>query len=105
MNFPTANIDVADLAHPPVGIYAVRASCDAQHWNGAAYLGYRPTFHGRTLLLETHLLDAQVDLYGKQLKIEFIKRIREDRSFTGADDLAQQIAKDCEQARNILDIS
>ena len=102
MNFPTANIDVADLAHPPVGIYAARAHTDNQQWNGAAYLGYRPTFHGRTLLLETHLLNTEVDLYGQCLNIEFVQRIREDRAFTGADDLAQQIAKDCEQAREIL---
>ncbi len=102
MNFPTANIDVADLAHPPVGIYAVRAYTDNKPWNGAAYLGYRPTFHGRTLLLETHLLDAEVDLYGQCLNVEFVQRIREDRAFTGADDLAQQIAKDCDQAREIL---
>jgi len=102
MNFPTANIDVADLTHPPVGIYAVRACSDSQQWNGAAYLGYRPTFHGRTLLLETHLLDADVDLYGQCLSVEFVERIREDRAFTGADDLAQQIAKDCNKARDIL---
>ncbi len=102
MNFPTANIDVADLAHPPVGIYAVRACSGSQKWNGAAYLGYRPTFQGRTLLLETHLLDAQVDIYGQHLRVEFVQRIREDRAFTGADDLAQQIAKDCAQAREIL---
>ncbi|MDQ6968600.1 MAG: bifunctional riboflavin kinase/FAD synthetase [Mariprofundaceae bacterium] len=102
MNFPTANVDVADLAHPPVGIYAVKAHTDAQQWHGAAYLGYRPTFNGRTLLLETHLLDAQVDLYGQCLHVEFVQRIREDRSFAGSDDLAQQIAKDCHRARDIL---
>jgi len=103
MNFPTANVDVADLAHPPVGIYAVRAnSCDKQ-WNGAAYLGYRPTFNGRTLLLETHLLDDSPDLYDQCLNVCFIKRIREDRKFTGHADLAEQIAKDCDAARKILD--
>ncbi len=102
MNFPTANVDVADLAHPPVGIYAVRAnSCDTQ-WNGAAYLGYRPTFNGRTLLLETHLLDDSPDLYDHNLNVSFIQRIREDRKFTGHADLAEQIAKDCEAARAIL---
>jgi len=103
MNFPTANIDVADLAHPPVGIYAVRANIDDKHWNGAAYLGYRPTFNGRTLLLETHLLDDTVDIYDQCLNVAFIKRIREDRTFTGHTDLAEQIAIDCEAARHILD--
>ncbi len=102
MNFPTANIDIADLAHPPVGIYAVRAETETQWWNGAAYLGYRPTFNGRTLLLETHLMDDSPDLYDQWLSVTFVQRIREDRTFTGHDDLAAQIAKDCQAARDIL---
>jgi riboflavin kinase/FMN adenylyltransferase len=102
MNFPTANVDVADLAHPPVGIYAVRAESTEKKWHGAAYLGYRPTFNGRTLLLETHLLDDNPDLYDQCLNVSFVKRIREDRAYTNHADLAKQIAKDCEAARKIL---
>ncbi|WP_018294601.1 bifunctional riboflavin kinase/FAD synthetase [Mariprofundus ferrooxydans] len=102
MNFPTANIDVGDLAHPPVGIYAVRANNKEKQWLGAAYLGYRPTFNGRTLLLETHLLDDSPDLYGQCLNVAFVQRIREDRKFTGHADLADQIALDCQAAREIL---
>jgi len=102
MNFPTANVDVAGLAHPPVGIYAVHARTTEKSWLGAAYLGYRPTFNGRTLLLETHVLDDAPDLYGQIFTVEFVQRIREDRTFTGADDLAHQIAQDCESARHIL---
>jgi len=102
MNFPTANVDVADLAHPPVGIYAVRAHTEEKQWLGAAYLGYRPTFNGRTLLLETHLLDDSPDLYGQCLNVSFVQRIREDRTFTGHTDLAEQIARDCTAAREIL---
>ncbi len=103
MNFPTANVDVADLTHPPVGIYAVRANTRKKKWKGAAYLGYRPTFNGRTLLLETHLLDDSPELYDKWLNVSFVKRIREDRAFTSHADLAKQIARDCEVARKILD--
>jgi len=102
MNFPTANIDVADLAHPPVGIYAVHVESEDKQWNGAAYLGYRPTFNGRTLLLETHLLDDAPNVYDQWLNISFVQRIREDRTFTGHADLAAQIAKDCKAARYIL---
>jgi len=102
MNFPTANIDVADLAHPPVGIYAVRANTEKQHWQGAAYLGYRPTFNGRTLLLETHLFDDSPDLYGQCLNVSFVQRLREDRTFADHADLAEQIALDCTAARQIL---
>jgi len=102
MNFPTANVDVAGLAHPPVGIYAVRARTSEKTWHGAAYLGYRPTFNGRTLLLETHVLDDSPDLYGQIFDVAFVQRIREDRTFTGANDLARQIAADCDDARSIL---
>jgi riboflavin kinase/FMN adenylyltransferase len=104
MGFPTANTQVKDLTHPPVGIYAAWSEYDGKKVKSAAYLGYRPTFHGRTLLLETHLLDTQEDLYGKRLKVHFVKRIREDRAFVSADDLAAQIQADCAEAKRILDI-
>ncbi|MES0371690.1 MAG: bifunctional riboflavin kinase/FAD synthetase [Mariprofundaceae bacterium] len=102
IGFPTANLDVADLSHPPTGIYAVRAHHKTAIWNSAAYLGYRPTFDGRTLILEAHILDESPDLYNDRLEVEFVKRIREDRAFTGPDDLASQIFKDCKAARKIL---
>jgi len=102
LGFPTANVDVRKLAHPPAGIYAVHASSGENRWHGAAYLGYRPTFAGRTLILETHVFDDTPDLYKKRLKVEFVKRIREDRAFTGPDDLARQIDRDCQAARRIL---
>jgi len=103
LGFPTANLDLKDLSHPPAGIYAVRASCEGKQWNGAAYIGYRPTFAGRTLLLETHLFDDSPKLYNRNLQVSFVERVREDRAFKGADELARQIAKDCETARKILD--
>lgn len=103
LGFPTANIDVRNLAHPPAGIYAVRATNGDRCWHAAAYLGYRPTFAGRTLILETHVFDDNPNLYKQRLKVEFVKRIREDRAFTGPDDLARQIAKDCTTARKILE--
>jgi len=104
IGFPTANLDVADLAHPPVGIYAVRARReeDGQLWNGAAYLGFRPTFQGRTMVLETHMLDTTVDLYNERLEIQFVQRVREDRAYKSAEQLAEQIARDCDAARAIL---
>ncbi|MDQ6958490.1 MAG: bifunctional riboflavin kinase/FAD synthetase [Mariprofundaceae bacterium] len=102
LGFPTANLNVRDLAHPPIGIYAVHAESGEQRWNGAAYFGYRPTFKGRTLILETHIFDASPDLYKHRLRVAFVERIREDRAFTGPDDLARQIAEDCKAVRHIL---
>ena len=102
LGFPTANLDVRDLAHPPIGIYVVQAQSGEHQWDGAAYFGYRPTFKGRTLMLETHVFDASPDLYKHRLKVTFVERIREDRAFTGPDDLSRQIAEDCATARRIL---
>jgi len=106
IGFPTANLDVADLAHPPVGIYAVRTKCHLngadEQWNGAAYLGFRPTFQGRTMVLEAHMLDVSPDLYNERLEIQFVQRVREDRAFRSAEELADQIARDCDAARKIL---
>jgi len=104
LGFPTANLNVRDLAHPPIGIYAVRAESGEQRWNGAAYFGYRPTFKGRTLILETHIFDASPDLYKHRLRVTFVERIREDRAFTGPDDLARQIAEDCKAAQMNISI-
>ncbi len=106
IGFPTANLDVADLAHPPAGIYAVRAKLenDETVWNGAAYLGFRPTFQGRTMVLETHMLDANPDLYNQRLEIQFVQRVREDRAYKSAEELSEQIARDCVEARRILNI-
>lgn len=103
LGFPTANLDMKDLAHPPPGIYAVRAASEGRQWNGAAYLGFRPTFAGRTLILETHMLDGGPDLYKKRLAVTFVQRVREDRAFKSAEELSAQIARDCEAARKILE--
>jgi len=102
LGFPTANLNVKDLAHPPVGIYAVIAETRNNRWHGAAYFGYRPTFQGRDLMLETHVFDDQPELYKQRLKVTFVERVREDRAFKSAEALARQIRRDCEMARNIL---
>lgn len=104
MNFPTVNIAVDDLAHPPVGIYAVQVHVVGtdEVWGGAAYLGFRPTFNGRTMLLETHIFDVDRDLYDHELAISFVSRLREDRAFSTHQELAHQIAQDCREARNLL---
>ena len=104
LGFPTANLDTRDLVHPPIGIYAVHAESGENRWDGAAYLGYRPTFSGRTLILETHIFDASPNLYKHRLRVTFVDRIREDRVFANPEDLTRQIAGDCKAAKTILDI-
>ncbi len=103
LGFPTANLNVRDLAHPPAGVYATWAECDGRVWPAASYFGYRPTFQGRTLMLETHILNDSPDLYKKRLKVRFVRRIREDRAFRSVEELIEQIARDCDAARRILE--
>ena len=112
MGFPTANLGLDDRLHPGPGIYAVRAGLaepGASPWNGAtkwydgaAYIGTRPTFDGKTVVLETNLFDFDGDLYDRRMRVAFVERVRKDLTFSGMDDLARQMADDCARARDVL---
>ena len=103
MGFPTANLETDAELLPARGVYAVRARVDLGEWVPAvANLGTRPTFDGRQYLVEVHLLDASPELYGRQLDVAFVERIREERAFSGKDALAAQIRRDVAQARGLL---
>jgi riboflavin kinase/FMN adenylyltransferase len=105
LGFPTANVHPFDHrpVFPAAGIYQVDAAVrEAGGWRwhpAVAYFGSRPTFDGRGLLLEVHLLDGSHDLYGRRLRAAFRRRLRGDRAFASFDELKAQIARDCEQAR------
>ncbi|HJU31298.1 MAG TPA: bifunctional riboflavin kinase/FAD synthetase [Hyphomicrobiaceae bacterium] len=102
MGFPTANIGLAPgtaLAH---GIYAVRVHREGHAYQGAAYLGTRPTFDDGAPVLEVFLFDFSGDLYGREIEVEFIDFIRPDRRFDGAAALQVQMELDCAQAREVL---
>ncbi len=104
LGFPTANVHPLDarLVLPAAGVYAVRVAQGrgpGTPWRpGVANLGRRPTFDGRTLLLEVHLLDGGGDLYGQRLRVAFVERLRDERRFAGIDELKAQIARDCRAA-------
>jgi riboflavin kinase/FMN adenylyltransferase len=108
LGFPTANVHPLDerCVLPGTGVYAVRAGRrqgDQVVWFPAvANLGRRPTFDGRTLLLEVHLLEGGADLYGERLRVAFAQRLRGEQKFAGIEDLKAQIARDCLQARSSL---
>lgn len=102
MGYPTANIGLSPgtaLAH---GIYAVRVHVGDKMYDGAAYLGTRPTFDTGDAVLETFLLDFDGNLYGKTIELEFIGFIRGDRKFDGTEALVAQMDKDVARAREIL---
>jgi riboflavin kinase/FMN adenylyltransferase len=103
LGFPTANL-VPDqaLIQPGHGIYAARATFDGQERCAAVNVGVRPTFKtDLVVLVEAYLLDWDEDLYGRQLTIEFLKRLRGERRFDSADALIAQMHQDVQRAREI----
>ena len=102
LGFPTANIRLTGQACPRPGVYAVEAEVNGSNYGGAANLGYNPTFGDDELSLEVHILDFDKDIYGKPISVRFIDRLRDEVRFSGVEELAQQIRKDVEKARQIL---
>lgn len=107
LGFPTANVHptARRLLLPQAGVYAVRAMLDEpggrRVFPAVANLGHRPTFDGRGLLLEVHLLDERLDLYGRRLEVAFVERLRAEMRFSGIEALKQQIARDSDAARRL----
>ncbi len=105
IGFPTANIIVETGVEPARGIYATRVhETDKAEplWMGAGYFGDRPTFKTNKTFFEVYLLDQDIDLYGRELTVQFVDLIRPDQSFTTVDALVVQMKADCEVARKIL---
>ncbi len=103
IGFPTANLQTDAELMPADGVYAVRARSDGGGWhNAVANLGTRPTFDGRGFLMEVHLLEFSGDLYGTEMEVEFIDRIRGEMTFSGPDALVAQIQADILSAQQML---
>jgi riboflavin kinase / FMN adenylyltransferase len=100
MGWPTANLRIpAGRVVPPDGVYAARTLHGSQLYDSIAYIGTRPTFGAGERLIEVNLLDQTGDLYGKEITVQFLARVRGDHAFATAEELSKQIARDVEQAR------
>jgi riboflavin kinase / FMN adenylyltransferase len=99
LGFPTANIvPDAQLVCPGFGIYAALADGGP----AAVSIGVRPTFgEGLGVLVEAFLIDADIDLYGRELRLDFLARLRGERRFDSVEELIEQMQLDVEQARAI----
>jgi riboflavin kinase/FMN adenylyltransferase len=105
IGFPTANLAVEAVLPPADGVYAViaRELRDGERvlYSGVANLGTRPTFAaGRSV--EVHLFDFERDIYGSELRVGFVGRVRGEQRFSGIDELRGQIARDCTRARELI---
>jgi len=107
INFPTANLDFADLVRPKFGVYVVEVRIDGEDiWRPAvANTGSRPTVDGEEARLEVHLLDFDRDLYGQLIDVRFRSFIRAEQKFESFDALKNQIMQDANGARAILGLA
>lgn len=105
LGFPTANVQPDEhYVLPAKGVYAVFAEHQGKKWQGVMNVGVKPTFHdnGTRPSLEVHLLGFEGQLYGEELRIELVHFIREERKFSGIEELIAQITKDADTAKQIL---
>jgi len=103
VGFPTANLKIEkeDLCPKP-GVYAVQVIHAGACYGGVLNIGYNPTFGGQGLGAEAHIFDFDKDIYGHPIKINLLQRLRDEKIFSGPQELARQISRDVETARLIL---
>ena len=107
LGMPTANLPLRRLPPLPLGVYAVRATvpglCDGAA--GVASLGVRPTIGTTPCLLEVHLFDLEADLYGREMRVEFLRYERPEAHFDSLEALQQQMQRDAERVKTFFDLS
>jgi riboflavin kinase/FMN adenylyltransferase len=102
LGFPTANLTVYDELCPKGGVYAVTVEYNGTTYEGVANIGYSPTFDNGEFSVEVHILDFHHEIYGRPIRVNFVRRLRGEKKFPGPEALAAQISLDIEKAREIL---
>jgi riboflavin kinase/FMN adenylyltransferase len=105
IGYATANLQLQEQVLPPSGVYAVKARIEDRQFDGILNMGTQPTFGGDEFRIEVHLLDFGEVLYGRDVEVFFVKKIRDEEAFASPAELAEQIRKDEAAAREILEIS
>jgi riboflavin kinase/FMN adenylyltransferase len=102
LGFPTANLKTVNELIPAFGVYAVLARLEGRTLKGVASIGVRPTFDSGPVSVEVFLFEFHEALYGKEMEVAFVKRLRGEEKFPSADALVQQIRKDVRDAQAAL---
>ena len=100
IGFPTCNMKMNNYVIPRLGVYAVKIRTTKLIKNGISNIGYRPTFKGQNLLLETNIFGINQNLYDKEIEVNFKKFIRPEKKFKNLEHLKEQIKKDIAKAKN-----
>ncbi len=104
LGFPTANIEAHHEILPPPGIYLVRIILDKKEYSGVCYIGNSPTFFGENhkQSIEAHIFDFKKNIYGRDLEVQFIRKIRDESRFASPQNLIKQIKKDIIKAKSFF---
>jgi riboflavin kinase/FMN adenylyltransferase len=105
IGIPTANISTwSEKLVPKPGIYATWSKIEGRFFPGVVNIGMRPTFYEQPTqqTIEVHLFDFDQDIYGKDMRLFFVQRIREEEKFNSADALMRQIRDDIKKSREVL---
>ena len=102
LGFPTANINPHHETLPPSGVYAVRGFLGGRRLAGVLHLGARPTFAERDRSVEVHFFNLHSDLYGREIELEFIHKLRNIKHFKGPEQLIRAIESDIRRAKSLV---
>lgn len=104
LGFPTANIEpyMAMDTMVPNGVYLVGVTLGNEIYSGLCNIGFRPTIGGHNLVIEVNILDFSKDIYGQEIRVNIIRRIRKEKKFSGLEELVSQIRRDKDKALKLL---
>jgi riboflavin kinase/FMN adenylyltransferase len=103
MGFPTANLNISSgQAIPPDGVYASLARINGKLYPSMTNIGRNPTFGDKKRTVESYLIDYCGDLYGQELSVDFVARLRDEKKFASADELKKQVTEDIRRGKTIL---
>ncbi len=105
LGFPTANLKPEVKLHPPEGVYAVYCRLDERVYPGVMNIGYNPTFQDKRVSYEAYIFNFNENIYGRNMRIYIVDRIREEMTFSGVEQLKEQIRLDCRSAECALEDS
>ena len=105
MGFPTANLNIGpEHALPADGVYATWAGIGGENFPSMTNIGTNPTFGDNRRVVEVYIVDYRGDLYGQELQLEFVERLREERRFGSVEELKKQVAEDVKRGVAILSV-
>jgi riboflavin kinase/FMN adenylyltransferase len=104
IGYPTANLLIEPgWAIPADGVYATYTHIDGNIYRSMTSIGLRPTFHGKNRTVETYILDYDGDLYDREVSIDIVEKLRDERRFDNIEELKKQIARDIQHGKLILE--